>query len=163
MDTDDTQEVQPVQTDADEVEETQTESTDWKAEALKYKAMAYKYRIRAQEGVKTPPAPKPLAEAKNPDIDEKIWEVAEMIQQGYTKADAEFIQKNGGREALKDPNSYVSVALKTLQEQRRAEAASSETNTSSGMTDIERKYTPEQLKNMTAEELAKILPHASAY
>ena len=36
-------------------------------------------------------APKP---AEEPNIDEKIWEVAEMIQQGYTKADAEFIQKN---------------------------------------------------------------------
>jgi len=108
-------------------------------------------------------APKPLAEAQTPNIDEKIWEVAEMIQQGYTKADAEFIQKNGGRDALKDPNSYVSVALRTLHEQRRAEAASSETTTTSGMSEIERKYTPEQLKNMSIQDLEKILPHASNY
>lgn len=107
--------------------------------------------------------PKPLAEAQTPNIDEKIWEVAEMIQQGYTKADAEFIQKNGGREALKDPNSYVSVALRTLQEQRKAEQAASETTTVSGMSEIERKYTPEQLKNMSIQELEKILPHASNY
>lgn len=104
-------------------------------------------------------APKP---AEAPNIDEKIWEVAEMIQQGYTRADAEFIQTNGGKEALKDPNSYVSVALRALHEQRKAEQAASET-TSSGISEIERKYTPEQLKNMSIADLEKILPHADNY
>lgn len=104
-------------------------------------------------------SPKP---AEAPNIDEKIWEVAEMIQSGYTRSDAEFIQRNGGREALKDPNSYVSVALRTLQEQRKAESAASETTTS-GLSEIERKYTPEQLKNMSIAELEKILPHADTY
>jgi hypothetical protein len=94
--------------------------------------------------------------------DDTIWKIAEYIQQGYTRQDAEFIQKNGGDEALKDPNSLVSLALKTVREQRAAERAASEVNTTSGMTDIERKYTTEQLQNMTAAELEKILPRADS-
>lgn len=92
--------------------------------------------------------------------DSRIWEIADMITKGYTKADAEFIAKNGGAEALKDSNSYVSVALSAIQEQRRAEQAAAQTSSGTGLSDVERKYTPEQLKNMSAAELAKILPHA---
>lgn len=162
MDTDDLQEVQPVETDNDvvEVEATQQE-TDWKAEALKYKAMAHKYKQRATEP-KAPKAPE-TAVAPQENIDEKIWEVAEMIRQGYTKADAEFIQRNGGKKALEDQNSYVAVALRTMQEQRRAEQAASAVNSTAGQSEVERKYTPEQLKNMSVEELEKLLPHADPY
>ena len=92
--------------------------------------------------------------------DSRIWEIADMITKGYTKNDAEFIAKNGGTESLKDPNSYASVALHAIQEQRRAEQAASQTSSGSGLSDVERKYTPEQMKNMTSAELAKILPHA---
>lgn len=115
-------------------------------------------RLKEYKPVETPKAP-----ATETSIDDRLWDVADMIRQGYTRADAEFIQKNGGSEAMKDPNSYVSVALRTLQEQRRAEQASSGTNAStSGLSEIERKYTPEQLKNMSVAELEKILPHAEA-
>lgn len=86
-----------------------------------------------------------------------------MIRQGYTRADAEFIQKNGGRKAMEDPNSYVNLALRTLKEQRTAEQAASQASATSGQTEIERKYTPEQLKNMSVAELEKLLPHADPY
>ena len=92
--------------------------------------------------------------------DSKLWEIAEMIQQGYTRQDADFISKNGGIDAMKDPNSYVSVAMRTIREQRMAENAASQTSSNTGMSEVERKFTPEQLQNMTAAELAKILPHA---
>lgn len=92
--------------------------------------------------------------------DEKLWEIAEMIQEGYTRADADFISKNGGRDALKDPNSYVSIALKSIKEQRAAEIAASQTGNQSNATEVERKYTEEQLKNMPLSKLKEILPHA---
>jgi hypothetical protein len=161
MDTDESLEVQPVETD-ESVEEQSTADKDWKSEALKYKAMAYKYKLRAKEGT-PPPAPKPAEVQPQENIDEKIWEVAEMIRQGYTRADAEFIQKNGGRKAMEDPNSYVNLALRTLKEQRTAEQAASQASATSGQTEIERKYTPEQLKNMSVAELEKLLPHADPY
>jgi hypothetical protein len=159
MDTDDTQEIQPEQTDElVEVTETTTEDKDWRAEALKYKAMAHKYKQRATE----PKAQEAVARPQE-SIDEKIWEVADMIRQGYTKADAEFIQRNGGKKALEDANSYVAVAMRTVHEQRRAEEASSAVNSTQGQTEVERKYTPEQLKNMSVADLEKILPHADPY
>lgn len=119
---------------------------------------------KAEERLKEfKPAETPKATApQDTNLDDRLWEVAEMIQQGYTRADAEFVSKNGGREALKDPNSYVSVAIRTLHEQRRAESAVDNTTHTAGMSEIERKFTPEQLKNMSVEELEKILPHAEA-
>lgn len=114
--------------------------------------------------VKKPQTQKIIKEEKNvPDVDslkEEIWTIADYIREGYDRKDVEFIMRNGGREALNDPNSYVSVALKSKLEQRRAEAEASKTSNSGGMSEIERKYTPEQLRNMSSEELKKILPQA---
>lgn len=146
-----------------ETEETQEQDKDWKAEAMKYKSIARRYKAKAEKPEK--PAEKQETEITNekteePRIDDKLWEVAEYIQQGYTRADAEFIQKNGGKEALKDPNSYVSVALRTMSEQRKAEQLANQTQDTSQMSEVERKYTPEQLKNMSAKELEEILPRA---
>lgn len=80
---------------------------------------------------------------------------------GYTREDADFILRNGGRKALEDANSYVSIAIKARRDQRLSEEAASQTSqNSSQLSEVERKYTPEQLKNMSAKELEKILPHA---
>lgn len=129
------------------------------AEKAKKQILARARKAEAElKALKEATAPKPEAQAK-PSDDDKLWEIAEMIQEGFTRADAEFIQKNGGREALKDPNSYVSVAVTSIKEQRRAEQAASMTDNSGGSA-IERKYTQEQLQNMTAAELEKLLPHA---
>lgn len=143
-------------------EETLDELQQKLANAEKAKKQILARARKAEEKLKEyKPAETPKAKAEEPSVDDKVWEVAEMIRQGYTRADAEFIQKNGGSEAMQDPNSYVSVAMRTLQEQRKAEQASHGTETStSGLSQIERKYTPEQLKNMSIEELEKILPRA---
>lgn len=80
---------------------------------------------------------------------------------GYTREDADFILRNGGRKALEDANSYVSIAIKARRDQRLSEEAASQTSqNSSQLSEVERKYTPEQLKNMSSKELEKILPHA---
>lgn len=86
-------------------------------------------------------------------------EVVDLRLDGYSKQDVDFIMKNGGRKALEDKNSYVSIALNTKREQAKAEAEASKGVDTSGQSEFERKYTPEMLKNMTKEELAKILPH----
>jgi len=84
----------------------------------------------------------------------------ELRLQGYSKDDVKFIMQNGGSKILEDKNSLVSIALNTRREQRRAEQAAQQTTNTAGLSEVERKYTPEQLKNMTAKELEKILPHA---
>lgn len=87
-------------------------------------------------------------------------EVIDLRLDGFSKDEVEFIIKNGGRKILDDKNSYVSIALNTRREQRRAEEAASKVADTSQMSEIERKYTPEQLANMSVADLEKILPHA---
>jgi hypothetical protein len=87
-------------------------------------------------------------------------EVVDLRLDGFSKQDVEFIMKNGGRKALEDKNSYTSIAINARKEQAKAEAAANKTVDTSGMSELERKYTPEMMKNMTAKELKNILPHA---
>lgn len=146
MDTDETQVVQPEQADNEVVVE-----PDWKAEALKYKAIASRYKDKAKQEQPTPP-PKEAYSIND--------EVVDLRLDGYSKTEVEFILRNGGRKELDDKNSFVAIALNTKREQERAEKEASKVTDTSGMTEVERKYTTEQLKNMTAAELEKILPRA---
>jgi len=57
-------------------------------------------------------------------------------------------------EALKSP--VISTYLEKSREQRRAEQA--QVDVESGKSDIEKKYTPEQLRSMSLEDLKKIIP-----
>lgn len=87
-------------------------------------------------------------------------ETLDLRLDGYTRDEVEFIARNGGRKALEDKNSYVAIALNTKREQERAERAASQTADTSGMSEFERKYTPEMLANMSVAELEKIVPKA---
>lgn len=103
-----------------------------------------------QEGSGTP-APQPAAS------DEAAWrERIELKTEGYSDDEITFLQQNGGRKALE--NDYVKNAVKSMRDQKAAEAATVETD--GGKSEVEKKYTDEQLRDMSTEELAKVLPHA---
>ncbi len=87
-------------------------------------------------------------------------EVVDLRLDGYSKQEVEWIMKNGGRKVLDDPNSLVSIAIKAQREQLAAEQAAGQVANTVGLSEIERKYTPEQLRNMSVKELEAILPHA---
>jgi hypothetical protein len=102
---------------------------------------------------------KPVIKSAEPQED--IWEVAEYIREGYSREEVDFLRANGGKEALKDPNSLVSLALKAKQEQKRAELAASQATGTSEYADASlRQYSQADLAKMSAADLAKILPHA---
>jgi len=88
-------------------------------------------------------------------------EVVDLRLDGYSKAEVDWIMKNGGRKALEDKTSYTSIAINAKREQERAERAASEVADTSMFSDVERKYTKEQLANMSVKELEAILPHAN--
>jgi hypothetical protein len=97
---------------------------------------------------------------------DKVWEVADLISKGYNKQDAEFIEKNGGKAALADPNSYTSIALKAMMEQRTAERAATQTDQSGGEDsflavnfNLPKNPTTADLKKSIAD-MEKALPHA---
>lgn len=87
-------------------------------------------------------------------------EVLDLRLEGYSKQDVEFIMRNGGRKSLEDKNSLTYLAIQQKKEQERAERAASQTVDSSSVSEVERKYTTEQLNNMSVSDLEKILPRA---
>jgi hypothetical protein len=72
----------------------------------------------------------------------------------------EFILKNGGRKVLEDKNSYVTIAINSRREQSKAEQAASKVTDTGNMSEVERKFTKEQMQNMPLKDLEKILPKA---
>lgn len=99
----------------------------------------------------------------NPSVTPKdILKSDEFVlhRMGYDETEIEVIMNNGGKKILEDKNSPITLGIHASREQRGAEDASSRANSSSQLSEVERKYTPEQLQGMTAAELSKILPHA---
>jgi hypothetical protein len=88
-------------------------------------------------------------------------EVVDLRLDGYSKDEVAWIMQNGGRKALEDKTSYTSIAINAKREQQRAEQAASQVTDTSGQSEIERKYTKEQLANMSVKELEAILPRNS--
>lgn len=102
---------------------------------------------------------KPIQESKL-QVDKKgfdLDEVTDLRLDGYSKEEVKFIMNNGGRKALQD-DPFVKVAIEQIRTQKKAEQAVPDIDT--GKSEIERKYTAEQLQNMSADELYKILPKA---
>ncbi len=83
-----------------------------------------------------------------------------LYREGYDETEIDVIMKNGGRKILEDKDSPITLGILARKEQRGAEDASSMVNSKSQLSEVERKYSPDQLRNMTADELSKILPHA---
>ncbi len=88
-------------------------------------------------------------------------EVVDLRLDGYSKQEVEWIMKNGGRKVLDDANSLVSIAIKAQREQKAAENAANQVSSTVGLSEIERKYTREQLAAMSVKELEAILPRSS--
>lgn len=90
----------------------------------------------------------------------------ELRLDGYSKEEVGFIMSNGGRDTLKDKNSYVAIAVNTRREQLNAEKAASQTDTSGGEDNLRpadftlpRNPSLSDLKKSTAD-MEKALPHA---
>jgi hypothetical protein len=83
-----------------------------------------------------------------------------LYREGYTEDEIDLIMRNGGRKVLEDESSPLTLGLKAAREQRNAEIAAGQTSDSSSLSEVERKYTSEQLRNMTPKELENILPKA---
>lgn len=86
-------------------------------------------------------------------------EVVDLRLDGYSKDEVEWIMKNGGRKELENENSYTAIAINARREQQKAEQAANIPDTV-GLSEVERKYTPQQLAAMSVKELEQILPHA---
>jgi len=83
-----------------------------------------------------------------------------LYRMGYDEKEIDVIVNNGGMKILEDKDNPITLGIEARKQQRGAEDAASRTSNSSQLSEVERKYTPDQLKNMSTKELEKILPHA---
>jgi len=128
------------------------------ARAIKAEEAAKKAKAELEAAKASITETKPSPEQKTVELND---DVVDLRLDGYSKKEVEWIMNNGGRKTLEDPNSLVSIAIKAAREQAKAEAAASQVGDTSGLSEVERKYTPEQLRNMSVQDLEKILPHAN--
>lgn len=84
-----------------------------------------------------------------------------LHRMGYNENEIDLIMHNGGAKALEDKTSPLVLGLEASGRQRRAEEAAAKAEGASGLSDIERKYTEADMRNMPKEELAKLIPHAN--
>ncbi len=82
-----------------------------------------------------------------------------LYRAGYTESEIDLIMHNGGAKLLEDKKNPLVLGLEAARQQRGAEDAASRVTDSSGLSDIERKYTEADMRKMSAKELEKLLPH----
>lgn len=83
-------------------------------------------------------------QASNPVFEERL----ELIAKGYEDSEIDFIQKNGGKKALKDP--MVMAALKARKD--KIEAESNAINNVSSKSGVRTQYTEAQIAKMSSQE-----------
>jgi hypothetical protein len=143
------------------IEPTETETTltvdDYnqvKAELEAEKAKNAKLYARVKKSSDLKPS---VETQQNSELTTELTKLKLKVDHGITDPDAiEFVMKNGGEKALDNP--YIKGTIDTMLQQKKAEAAVISDET--GKSEIERKYSTNQLKGMSSEELEKLLPHA---
>lgn len=116
---------------------------------LNRKAIAYDAnKQNVQKPTQRPQKDTPVSDDKYVRLELKI--------DGYSDDAIDFLMKNGGKQGLS--NEYVKTAVESIQEQNRAEKALTSNETTKS--DIERKFSPEEINAMSVEELEKALPRA---
>jgi poly-D-alanine transfer protein DltD len=88
----------------------------------------------------------------SPDLQSK-FERLELKTEGYNNDEIEFLSQYGGKKALENP--IVKTALEVMREKAKAENAI--VDSSNPGSDIEKKYTQNQLENMSAKELEELI------
>jgi FtsZ-interacting cell division protein ZipA len=133
------------ETEEDSTEDTEESDVDWKARALK----AEKTIVDNKRSSKKEP------EINNSTESERLDRM-ELRQDGYPPEVVDKIMELGGKEALKNP--IVKRAADDLLAQHNAEKAGDIASGPNSTTKT--KYSNEDLKEMSSEEMEKVLPHA---
>lgn len=143
------------------VTETATETADDETAKLKEtnkklferakKAEAEAKALREKGITSTQESTKPSDILKAPEF--------RLSRQGYDEEEIDLIMSNGGPDVLKNESHPITLGIKAARQQKGAEEAASKVSDSSGLSDIERKYTEQDMRNMSKEDLEKLLPH----
>lgn len=80
-----------------------------------------------------------------------------LSRQGFDEDEIDLIMRNGGPDILKNETHPITLGINAARTQRNAEKAAALASDSSGLSDIERKYTVEELRAMKPDELANAI------
>lgn len=124
-----------------------------KAEYKKLQRQAYAYQ--ALKGAEVKQEVKPNVETMTPVTDSIKFKKLELKIDGYSSEEIELIEEFGFDKA---DNPIVKKAIETMRSERKSKEADPNISNKSA---VYKKYTNDDLKNMSVEELRKILPHAN--
>jgi hypothetical protein len=156
-----TNEVQ-VETPVEETQENQEQDTDVaqeNAELKKKLGIMQRQLTKAAKAMESEEEDSSVAEQKpinNTPENDKL-ERLELRVEGYSPSMVDEIMKLGGKSFLANK-----IGAKVVEEMVTQEKATAAASIKSGTeTAFDKKYSQEDLKNMSIEELEKILPHAN--
>ena len=152
------EEEEVVEDDVEETEDDTTEEEDGDEYASLTREEALERLRKADRAIiKNKKAPEPKAEKKvtNEVPSDRIDRI-ELRQEGYPPEIVDAIMDLGGSQALKNP--VIKKTVEDMVVQHKAEQASKVQGGANSS--VNTKYSKEDLKNMTVEELEKVLPHA---
>lgn len=112
---------------------------------LKRQALAYQANKGAEVKVKT---------ETTPSLSEDRFKELELKMEGYNREEIDLI-KEVGFEKLNSP--VLKKAIETMRSERKSKEADEVISTKSN---VYQKYTDNDFKNMSVEDMRKILPHA---
>lgn len=127
------------------------EELEKKTKTLDAQRLHYKNKVEKLAEAKKKPS---SDESNKQSVSDPDWqERIELKVEGYDDKSIDFIMRNGGKEALKDP--YVQNAIKAAKEQAKAESA---TPSDKGYgTGAFKKMTEDQIKNLSSKEIEEKL------
>lgn len=148
------------QQDASNLDEGQAQEQELDVEALKAqaaKADEYKkYADRvAAENKELKKAKDPLTtnQSSEPYATKEEVEKIALIAKGYSEEEASTLMRYGGLKALDD-----SIIMQGIESARKAKKSQDATPSGSNKSTVFQKYTEQDLKKMSAEDLEKIVP-----
>ncbi|MGI9118407.1 MAG: hypothetical protein ACR2IQ_02570 [Minisyncoccia bacterium] len=93
----------------------------------------------------------------NSQVTQELARLKLRVEHGISDPEAiDFIMKNGGEKALENP--YIKGTVDAMVSQKTTEKAV--VSEESGYSTMDKKYSNDELKNMSSDDLEKLLPHA---
>jgi hypothetical protein len=148
---DDTTNVADPATETAEQKATRLEETNKKLFERAKKAEAEAKALKEKPLISEPTKPSDILKADE----------FKLYRMGYSENEIDLIMHNGGVKILEDKTSPIVLGLEATKTQRRAEEAASAATDSSGLSEIERKYTEADLRNMKPDEIAALIGYAN--
>lgn len=139
-----------------EIEEAVAEQEDENITLTKSDFKKLDRKARAYDAAKQTVKPIEKRPQKDTLLSDDKYDRLDLKISGHSDEAINFLMKNGGKESLSNP--YVKSAIDAINDQKKAEQAVTSNETTKS--DVERKFSQDEIAAMSPEELYKILPKA---